>query len=76
MISQVKLTNDTIPLPSLIILDKYMKLKLQTIVITVLFYLSGAQGRTRTGTEVILQRILSPLRLPIPPLGHTEYRWP
>ena len=74
MISQVKLTNDTIPLPSLIILDKYMKLKLQTIVITVLFYLSGAQGRTRTGTEVILQRILSPLRLPIPPLGHTEYR--
>ena len=51
-----------------------MKLKLQTIVITVLFYLSGAQGRTRTGTEVILQRILSPLRLPIPPLGHTEYR--
>src|SRR3989344_3393197 len=29
----------------------------------------GAQGRTRTGTEVALQRILSPLRLPIPPPG-------
>ena len=29
----------------------------------------GAQGRNRTGTEVALQRILSPLRLPIPPPG-------
>lgn len=31
---------------------------------------SGGQGGTRTHTEIALQRILSPLRLPIPPLGH------
>ena len=30
----------------------------------------GAGGRNRTGTELALQRILSPLRLPVPPLRH------
>ncbi len=28
---------------------------------------NGAGGRNRTGTEVALQRILSPVRLPVPP---------
>ena len=30
----------------------------------------GARGRTRTGMEVKLRGILSPLRLPISPPGH------
>ncbi len=33
---------------------------------------NGAQGRTRTGMEVSPRRILSPLRLPISPLGLGE----
>ncbi len=32
--------------------------------------LNGARGRNRTGTGGKPQRILSPLRLPIPPPGH------
>ena len=32
--------------------------------------LLGARGRNRTGTGGDPQRILSPLRLPIPPPGH------
>ena len=31
---------------------------------------NGARGRTWTGTRVESRRILSPVRLPIPPLGH------
>ena len=31
----------------------------------------GAEGRGRTGTEISFRGILSPLRLPIPPLQHT-----
>jgi hypothetical protein len=34
------------------------------------FSLIGARGRTRTGTAVTGRRILSPLRLPVPPPGH------
>ena len=30
----------------------------------------GAEGRTRTGTVVTYRRILSPVRLPIPPPRH------
>jgi hypothetical protein len=30
----------------------------------------GAEGRTRTGTIVTYRRILSPVRLPIPPPRH------
>ena len=41
----------------------------------------GAEGRNRTGTTLTGQRILSPLRLPIPPLRHMTRRsrpaaWP
>ena len=31
----------------------------------------GASGRSRTGTSFYTRRILSPVRLPIPPLRHT-----
>ena len=31
---------------------------------------NGAEGRTRTGTVVTYRRILSPVRLPIPPPRH------
>src|SRR5512140_2091828 len=36
---------------------------------------SGAPGRTRTGTPLARQRILSPQRLPIPPPGHAPIRY-
>ncbi len=32
----------------------------------------GAGGRNRTGTSFTASRILSPVRLPIPPLRQTE----
>ena len=32
---------------------------------------NGAPGRSRTGTSFYTRRILSPVRLPIPPLRHT-----
>jgi hypothetical protein len=32
--------------------------------------LRGAEDRNRTGTEISLRRILSPLRLPVPPPRH------
>jgi hypothetical protein len=32
--------------------------------------LHGAEDRNRTGTEISLRRILSPLRLPVPPPRH------
>ena len=35
--------------------------------------MTGAEGRTRTGTGITTRRILSPLRLPIPPPRHTIY---
>ena len=31
---------------------------------------NGASGRSRTGTSFYTRRILSPVRLPIPPLRH------
>ena len=33
---------------------------------------SGAEDRNRTGTNVTTRRILSPLRLPVPPPRHEE----
>ena len=33
--------------------------------------LNGAQGRSRTGTDFKVRRILSPVRLPISPPGHS-----
>jgi hypothetical protein len=33
---------------------------------------SGAGGRNRTGTSFAARRILSPVRLPIPPLRQTS----
>ena len=35
---------------------------------------SGARGRNRTGTDVTVRGILSPLRLPVPPPGHIEMK--
>ena len=35
--------------------------------------INGAQGRTWTGTSFNTRRILSPVRLPIPPLGHRHH---
>ena len=32
--------------------------------------ITGARGRNRTGTKFDVRRILSPLRLPVPPLEH------
>ena len=32
----------------------------------------GARGRSRTGTDVTVRGILSPLRLPVPPPGRLE----
>jgi hypothetical protein len=37
-------------------------------------YPNGAEGRTRTGTVVTYRRILSPVRLPIPPPRHMMER--
>ncbi len=34
------------------------------------FFLTGAEDRNRTGTDVSIRRILSPLRLPVPPPRH------
>ena len=34
-------------------------------------YINGALGRNRTGTEFEVRRILSPVRLPVSPPGHT-----
>ena len=35
--------------------------------------LNGAQGRSRTGTDFKVRRILSPVRLPISPPGHALF---
>ena len=37
-----------------------------------LFIFSGAEGRTRTGTQCELRQILSLMRLPISPLGNIK----
>ena len=37
-----------------------------------LLFLNGAQGRSRTGTDFKVRRILSPVRLPISPPGHLD----
>ena len=34
-------------------------------------FMNGALGRNRTGTEFEVRRILSPVRLPVSPPGHT-----
>ena len=31
---------------------------------------NGAEGRNRTGTDITIRRILSPVRLPVPPPRH------
>ena len=36
--------------------------------------IGGTRSRTRTGTEVALQRILNPRRLPVPPPGPVRQR--
>ena len=36
----------------------------------VFLHINGAPGRSRTGTSFYTRRILSPVRLPIPPLRH------
>ncbi len=35
--------------------------------LNILFYKDGAEDRNRTGTVVTYRRILSPVRLPVPP---------
>ena len=37
--------------------------------------IDGASGRSRTGTEFEVRRILSPVRLPISPPRHYCIRW-
>ena len=37
-------------------------------------FLVGAGDRSRTGTDITIRRILSPLRLPIPPPRHDEVK--
>ena len=37
-----------------------------------ILFLNGAQGRSRTGTDFKVRRILSPVRLPISPPGQLE----
>ena len=42
----------------------------------------GARGRNRTGTDITVRGILSPLRLPVPPPGRDksfqlyQFEWP
>ena len=43
----------------------------QTWVFLLVLKFNGAPGRSRTGTGFYTRRILSPVRLPIPPLRHT-----
>lgn len=35
-------------------------------------FLIGAGDRNRTGTDIAIRRILSPLRLPVPPPRHDK----
>ena len=42
------------------------------VTLTVLCYSFGAGDRNRTGTDISIRRILSPLRLPVPPPRHDE----
>ena len=37
---------------------------------------NGAQGRSRTGTDFKVRRILSPVRLPVSPPGQYMKWWP
>ena len=39
--------------------------------VELLAHIHGAQGRSRTGTDFKVRRILSPVRLPISPPGHS-----
>ena len=39
--------------------------------VELLAHINGAQGRSRTGTDFKVRRILSPVRLPISPPGHS-----
>ena len=36
---------------------------------------NGAEDRNRTGTDISIRRILSPLRLPVPPPRHDEKKY-
>jgi hypothetical protein len=40
-----------------------------------IYELIGARGRSRTGTDVVIRGILSPLRLPISPPGLKTGGW-
>ena len=50
-------------------LKKIYTMLIVVLVISIMSLLIGAQGRTWTGTGFNTRRILSPVRLPIPPLG-------
>ena len=39
--------------------------------VELLAHINGAQGRSRTGTDFKVRRILSPVRLPVSPPGHS-----
>ena len=41
--------------------------------VELLAHINGAQGRSRTGTDFKVRRILSPVRLPVPPPRHFIY---
>ena len=43
--------------------------------LNILFYKDGAEDRNRTGTVVTYRRILSPVRLPVPPPRHLRKLW-
>ena len=43
------------------------------VILKVYVGLVGAEDRNRTGTEISLRRILSPLRLPVPPPRHIHH---
>ena len=49
------------------------KAKVLPLNYTCTYYKNGAQDQNRTGTSLSRLRILSPVRLPVPPPGH-EYK--
>ena len=49
-----------------------IKNKRNAVISTVLLFLLNAADRNRTGTRGKSRRILSPVRLPVPPLRHTR----
>ncbi|SCM79955.1 hypothetical protein KL86SPO_30174 [uncultured Sporomusa sp.] len=49
-----------------------MKHKKNSALIREVLFMFGAEDRNRTGTEISFRRILSPLRLPVPPPRHGD----